>query len=194
MIISVDIGQIAALVPPFDWEEDPTPAPTPSNVVIGDLSLETPEVLLTGSYLNAITGQVVNYNNRSIQYSVLKEDSITIRNRRRLVFIGEVTVNFSSIYPLKTYSEVMKKDRWFTGEEKYGYQQDRAEIRYTLDGSRVFPNSTLYKESIVIKRDTAGANNIILKYKLFYEGRKSKIGQVNFSIIKGNDKVFRNWE
>jgi hypothetical protein len=159
-----------------------------------ELVLETPATLISGKQVNTKTGKYSTVSDLEIQSSVTNEfGSTTFRNTEPLTFFGDVTIDFSSRYPIKTYNSTMTDDSLINGDNAYNYQPEKAEVRYSVTGRGAkFSGkySNIYKKPIVLKENKAGSDNIILRYKVFYKGKKSKEGKVELRIIKSNKNVF----
>jgi len=155
--------------------------------VSDELVLETPTILITGTYYNAKTGLTEEYSNTPLQNDTLQSGS-NFTSQTKKTFIGDVTVSFTSRYPLKTYPKITRAKNQFIGRPPFGYQQDKAEIRYNLAGRGEL--ASIYKEPLILKHNTAGSDNILLNYKIFYKGKASKTGQIDISIDKTEDKFY----
>ena len=185
----IGIIGILELPPPFILDGTGGITPGDDTTVSDELVLETPSILVTGSYYNPETGEIEAYNREPLQFETLQSNS-TFQSRTRRTFIGPITIEFESRYPLKTYPNITRASNQFIGDPPFGYQANRAEIRYNFAGGGVHKKSTLYKRALTLKHNTAGSDNIIFNYKLFYKGKKSHTGSVNISIYKTDDQFY----
>lgn len=181
----ISIIKIIEVAPPFSSEQ----IESKDTQVSGELILETPSILVTGTYYNPETQQIEQYLKRALQNNVIKANSTIISPTSR-TFIGPITIAFSSRYPLKTYKKISRKKNQIIGDPPFGYQANKAEIRYNFSGGIVTNRSAIYKRPFILKHNTAGSDNIVLNYKLFYKGKQSHLGTVNISISKIDDKFY----
>lgn len=184
-----DIGAYEYIIP----IPDPDPDPDPETVtdVSSDLFLTSPTVASTGTFINS-DGTVENYSSTSIQKEII-QDGNNFTNKSILNFRGETTIILSTIYPLRTYSTVTTsvRNKTFVGEPAFSSRAtssatNRAEIRYTVNGKKPSLSSKVYKKALVFKQNTAGSDDIILKYRVYYKGNKSEVTTIEFRINKIN--------
>jgi len=183
----LDILDLTLLQPPFILGSESSVVDTN---VTDEIILETPTLLISGTFYNQVTGISEEYNSTEIQHDTIKQGN-TFFSKSPKIFIGPITISFSSKYPLKTYPNITRTRNQFIGEPKFGYQSNRAEIRYSVGGNgSVHNKSTLYKRPIILKHNTSGSDNILLNYKIFYKGKTSAVGSAYISIKKTDDKFY----
>ena len=191
MAETISIKEIILLAPPFSIGEivDDEVLPTPETSIEEELVLETPTLLVSG--LRVVNGKVSRYNSKAIQVDILEESNRVFRNKQILTFLGDISISFSSIYPIKTYSKEFKTNN-FIGEPVFNYQFNRAEIRYNIVGRSPDRKGKTYKGNIVLKQNTTGSDNIIFNYKLYYKGKVSETAQIEFNIIKQGSGFYKH--
>lgn len=184
--MSISIDRIILLSPPFVFGGEDTGSDTS---VFNEIVLETPIVKITGTYYNPETGSLEDYSQSAIQHETLQSGS-SFTSPVLKTFIGPITISFSSRYPLKTYPTITRASNQFIGEPTFGYQSNRAEIRYSLTGRDVHLKSSTYKRDFILKHNTAGSDNVLLNYKIFYKGKTSPTGSIYINIDKTDDKFY----
>jgi hypothetical protein len=156
--------------------------------VSNTLILSTPAVLVTGQNYNTESKMITSYQEETIQNTVLKIDTNDFKNTKELYFIGDVTIKLTSIYPLKTYSSFPQNI--FVGPPTFNYQQNKSEIRYSINGKNPTMSSPLYKEPLTFHHNVSGSDNIVLKYRVYYKGKTSEIGKIILNIKKQTDAFY----
>lgn len=148
------------------------------------LLLTSPIIRITGNRI--INDSIVSYSNRNIQREIIQTGNI-FNNKDILVFLRSVIITLTSSYPLKTYSAVTTsiKHRIFVGKPFFNDDSTKlAEIRYTINGKKPGLSSKIYKNPLVFKQNTAGSDGVILKYVVYYKGKKSVVTTIKFIISK----------
>ena len=135
-----------------------------------------------------VNGVIIEYTNVDVAGGTT-QNGIEINNPDIKMFQENVTITLTSIYPLKTYNTIIPSSTGPTivGPKRFDDQQDLAEIRYFINGRN--PNK-IYKRPLVFKQNSSGSDNIVLNYQTFYQGKKSEISQIIFSVNKTSDIEF----
>jgi hypothetical protein len=159
-----------------------------------EIVLETPTLLINGWQVDTKTGKRSRRTNLSVTGSVSQNlNTKVFRSNDPLTFRGDIEINFSSRYPLKTYNSVMKNNDLFVGHPEYNYQYEKAEIRYMITGGSVKYKGRFketYKEPIIIKENASGSDNTMVRFKIFYKGKWSEEGLVELRVIKTNNTFY----
>ena len=141
---------------------------------------------LTGNIVTQ-DAEFVNYLKQTIGEGVTRiSDNKYINNFEFLVFLNNVSIIFTSIYPLKSFPRYTTNSITFIGDPVFNYQNDKAEIRYTINNKTPKIKSKLYKEELIFKQE-----HIILKYKVFYKGKQSNFGKIEFNVIKDSSNFYK---
>jgi len=187
------IDQIILVSPPFNLGEivdEVVPTPVFDTDVEDELVLETPTLLVSGLRIGE-NGRTTRYRSNAVQVGIIEESNRVFKTREILKFLGDITISFTSIYPLKTYSDTFKRTDVFVGEPEFNYQFDSAEIRYSIRGRSPNQKGKTYKENIILQQNTTGSDNVVFNYKLYYKGKSSDTGQIEFNIIKRNSDFYQ---
>ena len=186
----VQILDLLEIAPPFELNIVPTPTPIIyyDTDVLDELILETPTFKISGNKVNIKTGRISREDNLTVRSSISNSlNSKVFNNTQVLTFKGDVVINFDSRYPIKTYNSIMTNEDLIVGEPGYNYQYERAEIKYSIKGGSPRAKGDYrqtYSKPIVIKENTSGSDNVLVRFKVFYKGKKSEEGLVELRIIK----------
>ena len=152
--------------------------------------LNSPVARFTGTIISA-DKSVNNYIKERVKSGVTKLSSNEFINQDVFLnFINSVKIVFTSNYLLKTFVKYPTGKNIFIGGFKQNYQNDKAEIRYTLNGKEPKTTSNLYKEEILFKQNNSGTENNCLRYRIYYKGKKSNPSTIKFKVIKNDRKSF----
>ena len=152
--------------------------------------LSSPSLRFTGSIVTQ-DAEIINYIRQLVDTGVTKvNDNEFINQNIFLRFLETVKVTFTSEYPLKTYITYPSGRKIFVGDPPHDYQNDKAEIRYTLNGKTPKISSKLYRKKIIFNQNNSGTKDNNLRYKVFYKGKQSNSSTIKFSIIKNNRTFF----
>ena len=154
------------------------------------LILETPIILVTGSFYNPDTKQIEPYSDTELSSKVIQSGNTFTSPPDVYTFIGPITISFTSTYPLKTYSTTPRRNNEVIGSPPFGYQVNKAEIRYKITGGGVSPESFIYKQPFTLRHNTSGSDNVVLDYKIFYQGKTSESTAVILNISKTDDGFY----
>ena len=113
----VQILNILEIAPPFQLTSTPIPGGADVEVV-NELILETPTFLISGKQVDISTGRLIQRNNLVVSSSIstLSLNSKVFNNPTPITFRGDISIDFTSKYPLKTYNNIMTNDNLIVGE------------------------------------------------------------------------------
>jgi hypothetical protein len=159
--------------------------------VSDDYELTSPSARLTGTIITS-DAELVNYLRELVRAGTRKVSSNEYINQDTfLTFYQRVTLTFTSIYPLKNYPRYTTNSKTFVGEPAFDYQNDKAEIRYTLNGKVPKISSKLYKREIIFKQNHSGTENMYMRYRVIYKGKKSGASTLRFKIQKEKKQFYQ---
>ncbi len=171
--------------PSQDSDEEVPQFPLTVTDVSSSLFLISPTTTSSGTLIsNGSTSQV---SNKVIQEVTQSGNEVT--NQSVLTFLETTTITLSTIYPLREYSNRVTSvtNKVFVGKPVFTDEStNKAEIRYTVNGKKPSLSSKIYKKSLVFKQNTAGSDDVVLKYAVYYKGKKSEITTIIFRIVKSN--------
>ena len=180
------ILSILEIAPPFAFVQAIIDIDTD---VSDDHVLTTPNIRLTGTLISD-NGEFVQYIQQLAEDGVSQDNRTFTNNEVFLTFSSQVAVIFTSRYPLKTYYRYTTGNRIFIGDPLYTDQTDKAEIRYTINGKNPKISSKLYKRKMVFRENISNTEEVNLKYRVFYKGKKSNAGKTVFNLVKSKKNFY----